>query len=305
MSAVRTAGLTKRYGTVAALEGVDLDVPEGALFGLVGPNGSGKTTLLETLAGLRRPSAGTVTLPGPAGVVAYCPDVAEMEPWLTAIEVLDAAVGLLGASRCRGDLQAALKRVGLADVAGRRVGGFSRGMTTRLNIAAALIGDPAVILIDEPAAALDPAGRAEILGLVASLAPATTVVVSSHDLADVEAVCDHVGILTGGRLLYQGPIAQLLANAATPSWQLVVRPPTEPTLTALGGSCWAASVEQTRPGEIEFTSPDPEAVEANLAGLLAGCAARVVSLSPMRPSFEQIFLALTAKAATSQQQDAR
>ncbi|WP_276940746.1 ATP-binding cassette domain-containing protein [Ferrimicrobium acidiphilum] len=124
LSAVRTIGLRKTYGARSALAGVDLVVPEGSLYGLVGPNGSGKTTLIEILAGLRRASGGEVDLGVGEGEVAYCPDVAEFEPWLTAAEVLEAALGLIDRRRPRGDLDVLLERVGLAKVAQRRVGGL-------------------------------------------------------------------------------------------------------------------------------------------------------------------------------------
>ncbi|HLI52400.1 MAG TPA: ABC transporter ATP-binding protein [Thermomicrobiaceae bacterium] len=298
MNAIGTHGLTKRYASVVALDDVGLAVPAGSLFGLVGPNGSGKTTLLETLAGLRRPTSGTVEWAGPPGGVAYCPDIAEFEPWLTAVEVLGVALALLDHPRAVQDQRAILDRVGLGDVADRHVGGFSRGMMTRLNIAAGLAGEPSVLLMDEPAAALDPAGRVEILDLIDSLTPATTVVISSHDLADVEAVCDHVGILAGGHLLYQGPLEQLIAQAARPRWRLIVRQPLGPTLDALRHAPWVTEVEAAARGQIEFSSDSPAVVEERLAALLATCDARVVSVTPVRPTFEQVFLALTAGLTT-------
>lgn len=296
MSAVRSVGLTRAYGSLSALQGVDLDVPAGSLFGLVGPNGSGKTTLIEILAGLRRSTAGTLHLSVRRDAIAYCPDVAEFEPWLSAIEVLHTAVGLLGRRRQPHDLMALLVRVGLGEVARRRVGDFSRGMTTRLNLAAALAGNPALLLLDEPAAALDPAGRGDMLRLIASFAPATTVVVSSHDLAEIEAICSHVGILAAGRLLYQGSLAGLLAGAARPRWRLVVRPPAGCVLAALSDAAWVTSVTETVAGELEFDATDAAAVEVQLVGLLAACNARIVSLAPVRPSLDEVFLSLTSRS---------
>lgn len=294
MSALRTVGLTKSYGTQEALRGVDLDVPAGSLYGLIGPNGSGKTTLLEILVGLRRPSSGQLRLGVARDAIAYCPDVAEFEPWLSALEVLEVAVGLLGRRRSRLDLEEILEQVGLADAARRRVGGFSRGMTTRLNIAAGLVAEPEVLLLDEPASALDPAGRADVLHLLASLVPSTTVVLSSHDLNEVEAICNSVGILRSGRLLYQGSLAELLAGAARSRWRVVVRPPAERVLSALNTAPWVTSARELAAGEIEISAADPAEVEAHLVGLLAACGARVVSLSPVRPSLEEVFLGLTA-----------
>jgi ABC-2 type transport system ATP-binding protein len=297
LSAVGTFGLTKTYGTRSALVGVDLVVPEGSLYGLVGPNGSGKTTLIEILAGLRRASGGEMDLGVGGGEVAYCPDVAEFEPWLTAVEVLEAALGLIGRRRPRKDLDALLERVGLAEVAQRRVGDFSRGMTTRLNLASGLVGEPRVLLADEPAAALDPTGRAEVLALLASLAPEATVIVSSHDLADVEAICDHVGILADGRLAYQGPLEELLAGAGRSRWRVVVRPPASRVLDALRKAPWVSEAAEAAPGEIEVTAASDEMVESELVGLLAACEARVVSFAPRRLTLEEVFFSLTATPA--------
>jgi ABC-2 type transport system ATP-binding protein len=298
LSALRTLGLTKTYGDRRALAGVDLVVPEGSLYGLVGPNGSGKTTLIEILAGLRRASGGEVELGVGEGEVAYCPDVAELEPWLTAAEVLEAALGLIGRRRPRRDLDALLGRVGLAEVADRRVGGFSRGMTTRLNLACGLVGEPKVLLADEPAAALDPAGRAEVLTLLASLVPEATVVVSSHDLADVEAICDHVGVLADGHLAWQGPLEELLAGAGRSRWRLVVRPPASRVLDSLRNAAWVSEATEAAPGEIEVTAASDEMVESELVGLLAACNARVVSFAPRRPTLEEVFFSLTATPAS-------
>jgi len=298
LSALRTLGLTKTYGDRRALAGVDLVVPEGSLYGLVGPNGSGKTTLIEILAGLRRASGGEVELGVGEGEVAYCPDVAEFEPWLTAVEVLEAALGLIGRRRPRRDLDALLGRVGLAEVAQRRVGGFSRGMTTRLNLACGLVGEPRVLLADEPAAALDPAGRAEVLALLASLVPEATVVVSSHDLADVEAICDHVGVLADGHLAWQGPLEELLAGAGRSRWRVVVRPPASRVLDALRKAPWVSEAAEASPGEIEVTAASDEMVESELVGLLAACEARVVSFAPRRPTLEEVFFSLTATPAS-------
>ncbi|MBV8987423.1 MAG: ABC transporter ATP-binding protein, partial [Solirubrobacterales bacterium] len=252
---IRTIGLEKAYGPLLALAGVDLEVPAGSLYGLVGPNGAGKTTLLEILAGLRRQTGGRVEVGAEREAIAYCPDVAEFEPWLSALEVLEAALGLLGRRRPRTELAALLDRVGLGKVAGRRVGGFSRGMTTRLNLAAGLVGQPKVLILDEPASSLDPAGRVDVLQLIAALAPATTVLLSSHDLSEIEAICEHVGILNEGRLLYQGPLSELLAGAARSRWSVVIRAPATPAIEALDATPWVSSVTEQAPGELELTAP--------------------------------------------------
>jgi ABC-2 type transport system ATP-binding protein len=268
------------------------------VYGLTGPNGSGKTTTLQILAGLRRPTGGEVRLGVPAGAVAYCPDVAEFEPWLTALEVVSAATGLLGQRRDRAELLDVLSRLGLADAADRRVGGFSRGMLSRLGLAAGLAGQPALLLADEPTAAVDPAGQAEILGLLASLPPACTVVFSSHNLAAVEQICDRVGVLTQGRLAYQGSMAGLLAGARR-RWRVAVRPPAPRLRATLASAGWVTSVAEPAPGDFTVEVSDTLAAEAGLADLLAMAGARIIEVSQPRPSLEDAFLGLTATPAAA------
>jgi ABC-2 type transport system ATP-binding protein len=293
VSALRTTGLAKAYGATQALAGIDLDVPAGAVYGLVGPNGSGKTTALELIAGLRRPTAGRVQLGVARASVAYCPDAAEFEPWLTALEVLGLAAGLLGRRPTQAALGDLLERVGLSAAAHRRVGAFSRGMRSRLGLAAGLIGEPSLLIADEPAAALDPAGRWEIIDLIAALAGATTVVVSSHDLADVERICDRIGVLVAGRLVYQGPVRDLLAQA-TSALRIVVRPPADRVRAALAAAPWVRSLREEQPGELVVDTDDPAAAEADLPRRLADCDARLVEVGRAGVSLQDIFFELTA-----------
>ena len=281
---MRTFALTKTYGATTALAGIDLDVPPGTPYGLVGPNGSGKTTALGILAGLKRPTSGDVALDG--ATVAYCPDAPEFEPWLTATEVLAVAAGLLG--KPAGRSAELLERVGLADVATRRVGGFSRGMRARLGLAAGLIGEPTLLLADEPAAALDPAGRVEIIDLLAGLE--ISVIVSSHDLADVERICDRIGVLVGGRLVYQGDVATLLSKSSS-GLRVVVRPPAGDLRAALAAAPWVRAVHEDEPGELTVDVADPDAAERELAPLLVG--SRLVEVSRARASLRDVFLELT------------
>ena len=277
---------------MVALAGVDLDVPAGSIYGLVGPNGSGKTTALELITGLRRPTAGGVDLGCAREAVAYCPDAAEFEPWLTAREVLELAAGLVGTPIRRAELAEMLDRVGLAEAAGRRVGGFSRGMLSRLNLAAGLIGGPQLLIADEPAAALDPAGRWEIIDLLASLAGTLTVIVSSHDLADVERICDQIGVLNHGRLVYQGTTRDLLAKAA-PAVRILVRPPADPVRDALAAAAWVRSIREEQPGELIAEISDPGVSELELPRLLASAGARLVEVGPAGVSLQDVFFELT------------
>jgi ABC-2 type transport system ATP-binding protein len=204
----------KVYGDAVALADVDLLVPRGATYGLIGPNGAGKTTMLSILAGLRRPTTGEVHLGVERHRIASLVDTPLFEPWLTAREVVDLARHLVAADLPEDRVEVALAEVGLTDAADRRTGGFSRGMLQRLGLAACLVGDPDVLLLDEPSSALDPAGRREVLDLIGQLSHTKTVVLPTHILGDVQQVCDVVGVIDHGHLRYQGPIQQLLARTS-------------------------------------------------------------------------------------------
>jgi ABC-2 type transport system ATP-binding protein len=208
---LRTTGLIRRYPSGTGVLGVDLVVPRRGIYGLVGPNGSGKTTLLALIAGVRRPDAGRIERAFPVASLAVCPDVPEFEPWLTAREVVELTRRLTAPHRPVEATAAILAEVGLADAADRRVGGFSRGMTQRLGLAVALVGDPQLIIMDEPTAALDPAGRAQLVALLERLAERTAVLISSHDLTQIQRAASTVGVVHHGRLVYQGPTAGLTA----------------------------------------------------------------------------------------------
>src|SRR5262245_7552466 len=192
---VATRGLRKEYGATVALDGVDLSVPRGSVYGLVGPNGAGKTTILGILSGLRRATAGSVVLGVDRRRMAVLPDTPEFEPWMRAREVVDLARTLVAPEVPPDRTDEALGEMGLSAAAHLSVGGFSRGMLQRLGLAATVVTEPDLLVLDEPTSALDPAGRREVLDLVSRLATRTTVLLSSHLLGDVQRVCDWVGIL--------------------------------------------------------------------------------------------------------------
>jgi len=292
-----TEGLVKRYGRHTALDGVDLAVSEGHVYGLVGPNGAGKTTLLAVLAGLRRPSAGRVRIGLPRDRLAVLPDTPQFDPWLTGREVVALAVGLASPGSPApppARVDEVLADAGLAEAAGRRVGGYSRGMLQRLGIAATVVGEPALLLLDEPASALDPAGRREVLDLIAHQRGRATVVLSSHVLGDVQEVCDTIGILRAGRLLYQGPLETLLVGQAVPAYRVQLRGPVEPVIASLREEEWVDRVGLTAPGWLRVAVRSQADAERFLAGALARGGARVVSLAAEAPDLEDVFLELTS-----------
>src|SRR5690242_4087620 len=220
--AVETHGLTKRFGANIAVNGVDLLVPRGSAFGYLGPNGAGKTTLIRVLLGLTRADTGTMSLLGypvpryrdaALARVGAIVDEPRFHGHLSGRQNLR----LLAAARepaARDRIGPALERVGLAHRAGDRVLEYSMGMRQRLGVAACLLGDPQLLLLDEPMNGLDPAGMAEMRDMILSMvAEGRTVVLSSHLLDEVERTCDAVAIVDRGSIIQQGPIAGLLAGA--------------------------------------------------------------------------------------------
>jgi len=215
--ALLVAGLHKRYGRTAALQGVDLTVGAGELVGLLGPNGAGKSTLTKVACGLVRPTQGRVEAAGhPAGSTAargrtgYLAELFRFPGWATADEVLVLHQRLArsrGGDRERAEL---LALVGLADARERKVEAMSKGMQQRLGIAQTLIGGPALVLLDEPTSALDPVGRRLVRGLLEELrARGVAVLLNSHLLSEVELVCDRVVIISRGRTVAHGTPAEL------------------------------------------------------------------------------------------------
>ena len=218
--AVWCSGLRKRYGRQTAVDGVSFTVGRGEIVGLLGPNGAGKTSVIKILLGLVRPDAGEVLLLGrPArdprarARVGYLPELFRYQPWLTAAEVLALHVRLAGATVPGRERREALAVVGLADRAGDRVGGFSKGMQQRLGLAVALVARPELVVLDEPTSALDPIGRADVRALLLSLkARRVAVLLNSHLIGEVERVCDRVVILDKGRVAAAGTLPELLGR---------------------------------------------------------------------------------------------
>ncbi len=291
---VRTHQLQKDYGSTVALRNVGLEVPSGSVYGLVGPNGAGKTTLLAILAGLRKPTSGSVEVQVEWSRVAVLPDTPQFDSWLTGREVVDLARTLTDPSVPSDRVDEVLEQAGLADAARRVVGGYSRGMLQRLGVASTVVGRPALLMLDEPSSALDPAGRREVLDLVARLRGEATVIFSSHLLGDVQEVCDTVGILRAGELLFQGPLTELLVGSAIPAYRLRVRPPRDRAVEALRRAPWVRSVEEVSPDELRILVETVGAAEQNLANSLAGTGVRIVSFGPEAATLEQVFLELTS-----------
>jgi len=216
-SALAVRGLAKRYGSVEALKGVDLEVAEGELVGLLGPNGAGKSTLVKIAVGLVRPTGGTAEVAGArAGsrdaraALGYLAELFRFPGWYTADEVLELHQRLAGSRGGAAERARLLELVALSDAAQRRVDGMSKGMQQRLGIAQALVGEPRLLLLDEPTSALDPVGRRTVRVLLEELrARGVSVLLNSHLLSEIELVCDRVAILLAGEVVAHGTPAEL------------------------------------------------------------------------------------------------
>jgi ABC-2 type transport system ATP-binding protein len=310
--AIRATGLAKRFGPVVALAGLDLEVPRGIVFGLLGPNGAGKTTTIRLLTGLARPSAGSARV---AGVDIASGDpvrlrrrigVLDQDPryyaWMTGRELLAFVGGLLDvdAADLRARVGETLERVGLADAADRRIGGYSGGMRQRLGIGQAIIGRPEIVFLDEPVNSLDPEGRRDLLALVGELRETATVILSTHVLSDVERVCDRVGILDRGTLVAETAIDELLARFALPSYRLDADPGQAPALEALAGRLrglgWVTTV--TRTGDaLRILVADERAAAAGLLPIVAEAGIVLRAFERERPTLEDAFLRLVGRDA--------
>jgi ABC-2 type transport system ATP-binding protein len=231
MSAVKIKGLTKKYGNVLALDELSLEVEQGSVFGFLGPNGAGKTTTLRILAGLAQPTSGSISLGGESlsevsmdqrASIGYLPEEPAFYTWMNPREYLDyvGRIFKLDAKERSARVDQLLEQSGLTEVSKRHIGGFSRGMRQRLGVAQALMNRPSLLLLDEPVSALDPAGRKEVLELIEGLSNSCTVIMSSHILADVERVCDTVGIIHRGKLITQAKKEVLMDRYAIPALEL-------------------------------------------------------------------------------------
>ena len=250
-NAISMDGLTKHYKDVQALTDLTLDVPAGTVFGFLGPNGAGKTTALKVLAGLARATSGSATIDGVAVSAAgehrrhlgYLAQDPRFYGWMTGRETLRYVASFRGIETDRErQIAELLGRVGIAEAADRRTSTYSGGMRQRLGIAQALVGRPAVILLDEPVSALDPIGRKDVLDLMRELKGETTVFYSTHILDDVQRVSDHVAILDHGRLVKAAPTHVLLGSFTANTLRVVLGGATSATETGLREIAGVASV---------------------------------------------------------------
>ena len=308
--AIRTEGLNRRYGDVQAVRDLDLVVPPGAIFGFLGRNGAGKTTTIRLITGLARPDSGRAWVNGVETTdsddrgrdqFGYLPQEPAFYGWMTTTGYLDHIGRLSGLSEAerRERVSELLRLVDLEGAANRRVGGFSGGMKQRLGLAGALIHRPSVLILDEPMAGLDPAGRRDVLDLMEALRDHVTIFFSTHILADVERVCDTVGILHEGRLIEVAGREELMSRYTSDVAELVVVAEAAPTLpafaTELEAMPWVGSVtvEESR---VRVAATDVSAGQSALLPLVVKHNLPLLRYEWVRPNLEEIFLSLSEEA---------
>jgi ABC-2 type transport system ATP-binding protein len=294
---ISTQGLTRRFGDLVAVDRLDLDLPAGGVIGLVGPNGSGKSTLIRMLLGLITPSSGSAQVLNSsiAAPRRYADRVGALIESPAFIPGLSARSNLRSLARLRGlpssRVDDVLDLVGLAGRDRESVKRFSLGMKQRLGIAAALLPDPDLLILDEPTNGLDPAGIVEIRGLLQDLGRSgRTVVVSSHLMSEIESICTHVVVIRFGVLLYSGPIGDLLESATSHvDVEAEHADDTDRLRDALVRAGWDGII--TSDGRLRLEAPADAAPDINRAAADAGVTLRLLSAS--RDSLEAIFLEMT------------
>ncbi len=315
-TAISARALTKRFGDVLALDGLDLDVPAGSVFGLLGPNGAGKTTTLRLLLGLAHPTAGEATVAGVdirrsgdtgalGSRIGYLDQAPRYYGWMKGRELVEMAGrlhGLRGAA-LRSRVSEVLELVGIADAGGRRIGGYSGGMRQRLGIGAAVVGRPAVLFLDEPVSSLDPEGRRDVLEIVERLRGTATVVLSTHVLTDVERVCDRVAILDRGRLVVASPLEDLIGRYAPPTFRIEVagdgddarRAEDARRLAGILAATDGVTDARAEGPAVTVRVADPDAASTRILAALAAAAVPIDALARVRPTLEDVFLDLVGR----------
>ena len=299
-------GLVKRFGERVAVDDVGFSIAPGESYGLLGPNGAGKTTTINLLCGLLRPDAGSVTISGmPLGKpavkanIGYVPQEIALYPELSARENLRFFGRLYGLRRdvLAERISAALETAGLSDRADERIDAFSGGMKRRLNIAAGLLHEPTLLILDEPTVGVDPQSRHSILDHVAQLqADGLAVLYTSHYMEEVERLCDRVGIIDDGRLIAEGTTAELVASLEETD-RITLTTDAEPAVlfAAVEHIAGVTKTTATATG-VQLLARDGPRRLPLLLGAAQHAGATVTNVDVVRPNLESVFLHLTGKA---------
>src|SRR6266566_2849100 len=303
--AVQTFGLTRMYGTIAALSGLDLTVNKGDLFGFIGSNGAGKTTTLRILATFLAPSAGKAQILGHdvvrdadavRHVIGYMPDFFGVYKDMEVTEYLDffGACYKIPTAQREKTVNDVLELVGLSEKKGALIGALSRGMQQRLGLARVLIHDPQVLLLDEPASGLDPRARIEMMAILQELQKmGKTIIISSHILSELETLCNRVAIIEKGRLIYSGPVQGVRDQMATGRIVWVRVTSDQNRAIELLKSRSEITEAVALDGQIKITLLDHETDQSIVADALVHGGAKLIGLREDELGLEEVFLRVT------------
>ena len=302
--AIRCENLTKRFGAFTAVDDLSLTIEEGASFGFLGPNGAGKTTTLRLFTGLTNPTGGRMWVGGEdvsgqsldlRSQVGYLPESPAFYGWMTGREFLEFTADLYGIPRGQARSRAAelLKEVDLVEAADRKVRGYSRGMQQRLGLGQALVHYPRVLFLDEPASALDPLGRRDMLETINSLRGRTTVFISSHILADVERICDRVAIVNRGKLVALGSIDDLRRQQGSSVFLVQVEEDPADLVSRISRASWVSSVESASTEQLHalrVEASDLDTAKTQLPRLVYESGLTMLKYELMSASLEDVFM---------------
>ncbi|NLE15118.1 MAG: ABC transporter ATP-binding protein [Spirochaetales bacterium] len=294
MAMIEINSITKHYRTIEALKGVSLCVQEGTIFGFLGPNGAGKTTLIRILAHLIEPTSGSFSIDGKdlKQHIGYLAQQPAFYPWMTARELLRFSGKLYGLTSLETEkrIHELLSLCGIQAAADRRVGTYSGGMIQRLGIAQAILHKPKVVLLDEPASALDPIGRKEILTLISRLHEETTVFMSSHILEDIQRVCDEVAIIADGSIVLQQDMDTLLRSHAQPLISLEFDHPSDALLCQTLLSKLSIEVAREAHNRIVIAETEYQNRYSQIMNTLNDHDLRLRSLNKQNATLEDVFM---------------
>lgn len=312
---IQAKGITKRYGRFTAVKGLDLEVPDGMVCGLLGPNGAGKTTTMRMITGMLPPDQGSLRVAGHAmpherraalARLGYLPESAPLYPEMRVIEFLRFKGRLLGLDRATIDRTAgfALEACDLASVSRRLIGQLSKGFRQRTGLAASLMGNPSLLVLDEPTVGLDPRQLRDFRRLIRQLAETRTVLLSSHIMQEIEAVADHIVILNGGRKLAEGSIDDLRHGVHGRSCIRIAAPADAVSKSRLvaavaavvGLAEEAVPAEVTPNGDLRFEFDGPDRCQAIGAAIIAA-GGSLIELRHDAPGLESVFLQLLDREA--------
>jgi ABC-2 type transport system ATP-binding protein len=310
---IHTQGLTKTYTEVQALKSLDLQVPDKSIFSLLGPNGAGKTTTIKLLLGLIVPTGGGGTIFGQDIVrdsvdiranVGYLPQDARFYEHMTARQTLDYTAKFFFAGpqiEIDKRVDEMLELVGLADKADRPIKGFSGGERQRLGIAQAEVNYPDLLILDEPAASLDPQGRRDVLEVMSRIRKYATIFYCTHILDDVQRVSDQVAILNQGELITQAPIGELLSGSGETVYSVTLRGDADRALDNIQSQPWISGIEVSRRGEQtlwQVSVTDEGAAEDQLLSLLVSAGLKVSDFGRKEYDLEDVFLNIVERSQT-------